>query len=479
MARVKGIIAAGLSSASTGIASNLHDQATRRGQDEAERNARVNERVSRRRSVDESSQLTDDAGSLLAGIGTAAVFGGPAGLLLFGVSKLMSDRKRQGIAAYRQYVSETAEDRIAATERALDALSAQAETDGERAAVELKRAQWELLKADAESLDPEISARAILAGQDLVGTLDDEFDDWESERLEAEKVSREIEQQLFDRASNLDGRLQRESARYLAANETWQKAQLMYERPTPQSDMALVYLTAQMIDPGAIVTDGDSKMIKATGTLSQQMAGYLNSLIDGTAGFDDAVRDGLMSVIAENYLPMRREQMERNAMFQEIGQEAGLEGTAYQKKLQIKIDPTEAGRIAEFRRFNPSQAGIPTGNPDDYSPLEESGPASIVGDIVRGVEGFAGDVSKTLKGERQLIDGDGNIVIEDADGNRRNAGYADRFINRDGDEIVRIDGPNGPIFRNVTKEQRMRRDAQYNRAGLAGAERGSVRIFNE
>jgi len=381
-------------------------------------------------------------GAAAAGLGF--VFG-PLGALLGGaVTAHYQKKRRDGIAAYAQQSAESAEAILESGAQALDKAASLAETDEERAEVELLREQYEQMAAASRHPDPQVSLAALTKAQELSGTLASNFDDWEQERIDAQARLNEESDRMFNRYQSLDADLTNKSQRFLGAQETWSKAQLAYERPNPQSDMALIYLTAQMIDPGAIVTDGDSKMIRETGSLSQQMAGYLNSLIDGTAGFDEDVRDGLMSVIAENYLPMRRDQLERNAQYQDLGQQAGLEGE-YLKSLQLKIDPADAQRINSFRQFSPRNAGIPIASGEPFKAQEEPGAAGILADSVQGAEKLAGSVARTLRGESLLTTPDGRNAIRRQDGTVEEVAPEKVMQDSNGDTFYRVDHGEGRV----------------------------------
>lgn len=381
-------------------------------------------------------------GAAAAGLGF--VFG-PLGALLGGaVTAHYQKKRREGIAAYAQQSAESAEDILKQGAEALDKAYSLAETDEEKAEVELLREQYEGMAAASRHPDPQISVAALTKAQELSGTLAKNYDDWEQERIAAKAELDAQSDRMFNRYQSLDADLTGKSQRFLGAQETWNKAQLAYERPNPQSDMALVYLTAQMIDPGAIVTDGDSKMIKATGSLTQQMAGYLNSLIDGTSGFDEDVRDGLMSTIAENYLPMRRDQMQRNSEYQELGQQAGLEG-AYLKNLQVRIDSGEAEAINGFRSFNPRNAGIPVESGEPFQAVEPSTTSSVLSDALQGAENLAGDISRTLRGEQLVATPDGRNAIKRADGTIEEVAPESVMQDQDGNTYQRVDHGSGRV----------------------------------
>ena len=361
MARVKGIITAGLASATD------FTQQQPAGAETTEAKAAAThlaEQRAARQARRETAGLPSDL--LTAGTGALAgsVFGPLGALLVGGLAYNASKKRRERAFAFAE--AEQAAN-SGSLERGRNALKMAREKAGDNqellAELDLMQEEFEQYANLAEnSPDGQARTQGLLNALAVSGQLDDEIEQFYEQGRNALQREQEIAQQQFGRYDNLRGNLEQDSARFRGAQETFQKAKLAYENPTPQSDMALIYLTAQSIDPGAIVTDGDSKMVKSTGSLSQQFAGILNSYLDGTAQFDDAVRDGLMAVIASNYLPLRQQQLERNGQYQELGQAAKLDG-AFLENLQIKVDPTEAEEIAKFRAFTPTP--LPPGDPSD------------------------------------------------------------------------------------------------------------------
>ena len=359
MARVQGIITAGLASAQD-FTRNAPQAAQ---QTDAPSSAKS---LAQLRGAQQARRATAGMPNDLLTAGAGALAGsvlGPIGALLVGglaYNASKNNRRRAEAFAQAEQVSNTG-----ALERGRKAL---AMARGEAGDNEELLAELDLMTQDFESYatlaenSPSAQTRSqgLLNALAVSGQLDEEIEEFYQQGREALERKQQEAERKFARFDNLRGNLEQDSGRFRAARETFQKAKLAYERPSAQSDMALIYLTAQSIDPGAIVTDGDSKMVKSTGSLSQQFAGLLNSYLDGSAQFDDAVRDGLMAVIANNYLPMRADQMERNANYQALAQQADLDG-AYLENMQVKIDPAEAGEIAKFRAFFPNK--LPPGDP--------------------------------------------------------------------------------------------------------------------
>lgn len=434
MARVSGIISAGLSSATDFTKPENRRQAVAQA---------VDARSARQTRTDTAGLPPDWLPTTAAGAGFGWLFGPIGALIGAGIVGTLSKRRREGIAAYASQEAEATEGALERARTAIDSTFELAQSDQERAEIKALRDEFETYATASLHPDPNVRAQALMQALSVAGTMDSELEEFQAERQRIMDETLAREEREFNRYDNLQGDMQRESARFIAADETWNKALLAYENPNPQSDMALVYLTAQMIDPGAIVTDGDSTMIKQTGTLSQQMAGYLNSLIDGTAGFDEEVRDGLLSVIAENYQVSRTKQMDTNAKYQELGQEARL-GGAYLKNLRVPVNVEDGQRIHQFRQFRPKNAGIPyEGNPEALQEQPRGAVASEVASFGRKATEVAAGLGRAARGETLLTGQDGTRVIRTESGELLELEPRDYYEDENGGQYRRVDRGGG------------------------------------
>lgn len=427
MARVQGIIAQGLSAGG-----DRGKQQRESSLAKAEQQARAaQERGAELEQIQASGEPSDFFTSSAAGLGIGMVLGGVPGLIAAGITHVFNKKRRAGIAAYAMAEAGTTEETLARGRGILASAKENATSPEQLAEIELQEAEFEQYAAGTTHPDANVRTQSLISALGVSGTLDTELEQFQDrQNIEQDRLIAEDTRQ-FNKWDNLNGDLQRESARFTAANETWQKAKLAYERPNSQSDVALIYLTAQMIDPGAIVTDGDSKMIQATGNLTQQMAGYLNSMIEGTALFDDQVRDGLMSTIAENYMVSRKQQMDVNTKYQEIGTQGDAPLTGdYLKNLQVKIDPTDGQEIAKFRQFNPAQAMKREGLNQENMVADQPGQlATVISNATEWVSDVAGDVSQQLRDVQRYTDkSNGDILEVGADGIVKKVGTDPDFL---------------------------------------------------
>lgn len=414
MARVRGIIDQGLSSARVAPPEQRED--VPEVQDATEL------RKARLEALEQRGAGTDLMGSGLAGLGAGAIFGGPAGLLVAGVAHFLQKKRREGIAAYQLQAAESTEQFIATADRGLRDLEAQATTDQERAEVALMRREYEGLRDLANHPDPQVASTAVLRMQELTGTLETGLDEWETERLEAEARERERLASQFDDFDNVRGDLMRESQNFIRAREAWQGAQALIANPSPTNDIALIYKMANINDPGAIVTEGDVQVLQATGGLSEQATQFYNSVLLGETTLSDAQRADLINTIDTLYREQRNEQVNRNAEFQAIGEARGFD-QVYQDRLRVPIDPSEAATLA---RSAPGYGGAPR-RPEDITDAagapveltEEAPPfgSTFLGNLARNTLDIVQGAGRNLRGETVVTSPDGRRYLQDGDGN--------------------------------------------------------------
>ena len=240
-----------------------------------------------------------------------------------------------------------------------------------------------------------------------------------------------------------------------------------------------------------MVTEGDVVVLKASGSITEQMAAYYNQFILGKSQMDDNVRANIIATIDSLYAEQRDLQVERNNTFQEIGTAANLD-PAYLEQLRIKVDPAEAQVLANTADYVPDET---TGR--KAAPREVLGPGGEVypntaverpGFFSSGVIGLgmmgnelATSVGRHLAGHSVRVDQDsGERFVTDADGNVvEQLEPATRFENPNGDTIIRTETPNGPVFRNVTRERKATREPGLWQPGGYFDRRAQEREVNE
>ena len=464
MSRVQGIIASGLSSAASGADLAKRDRAslTRAeavAQEASERSGQIKR--------DERAGMPSDLGSSLGfGAGMGLVFG-PVGFLVgAGITHMFNKKREAGVEAYANQEGKALASSLDRGRAALATALEAATTDQERAEVEMMQSEFEQYADLASHPDAATRGQGLVKALEVSGQLDAELDEWQTEREAAS--AREVERlsTQFNQFDNLRGDLMRESARFTAAREAWTSAHALAKRGSPTDDIALIYKMANINDPGAIVTEGDVTVLKASGSITEQMAAYYNQFILGKSQMDDNVRANIMATIDSLYSEQRDLQVERNNTFQEIGTAANLD-PLYLQQLRVQVDPAEAGVIA---------------NTADYVPDSVTGrkrpPREVIGDngqvfpntaperpgfFSKGVIGIgmagnelATSVGRHLAGHTVRVDQDsGERFVVDTNGQIvEKLEPASKFENPNGDTIVRTETPNGPVFRNVTQERK-------------------------
>lgn len=330
MARVRGIVAAGLQAANAPRAEAArapggNQEAQERHERDAEAiKARVQGRLGRASATRTSDETTDTLGSLVGGLGAASVFGGPAGLLVFGVSKFLQNKRRQGIAAFQTQAAESSEAFIERSEAALQQFEANASNDQERAEAKMMRAQWDQTKPLMSHPSPEVASRAMIAGLDMLGTLDAELDDWQGERLEAEQRERDQLTAEISRADGIRDDVQREGGEHVTREDAYQR--MLAVDDTAAGDQVLVVNAFKMVDPNSAVLPGEAATAaNAAGVPDVLVTLYNRILRDGERLSPDQRAD-LIRQAGIQYQVSRANQIDRNTSALERARAQGVRG---------------------------------------------------------------------------------------------------------------------------------------------------------
>lgn len=329
MARVKGIISAGLAAGSV---------------DQGADTEAVIERTRRRSQADvkvRSAGLPSDIlPTVAAGAGAGMVFGPVGALIGAGITAHLAKRRRDGIAAYAQASAASAEDVLSRGRSSLDRLSELATTDAERASVDLKRDEFEAAAALASH--PQVGAQALLAAQAIAGTLDDEFDDWETERLAAAKVDRDKYVKEADQATAMRNRLESESGAYIDAQRQFTNLEQLLSGDISTVDAtSAIFSYAKLVNPGEITTEGDVEVLSAGGGMDAALASRLNNVILGRAYMDETIAAEMMESAKALMRTQREEQISRNMLAQDFAAELGIrESMRRHISIPVGVDAT-------------------------------------------------------------------------------------------------------------------------------------------
>jgi hypothetical protein len=161
MARVKGIVANGVSAGRT--AERLAAQ-TSEAQSRADATAsRVQERTRERIRTDTAGLPPDWLPTSAAGAGMGFVFGPVGGLIGAGIAGLLSKRRREGIAAYAAQEVESTTGSLERARAAIDDTLSQATNDQERAEGKMLRQEFDTGSELANAApDPQTRGQAVI-----------------------------------------------------------------------------------------------------------------------------------------------------------------------------------------------------------------------------------------------------------------------------------------------------------------------------
>lgn len=400
----------------------------------------------------------------IAGAGIGWLFGPIGGVLGWLLSNQVSEGRREAIAMQAADDAETARKLIDGGAATLERLEGLVETDQERVELDALRTQYENAVALASHRNPQVAAEGFSALQAIPGLVDDEADEIEAERIRVSDLERAEQQTFFDRADNIRGDNVRESSRYVATVEAWQRMSELQSQGTSASDISLIYALANLNDPGAIVTDGDISTLESVGSISEQALALYNRVLKGEGNLTPTQRAELVNTGRAIVQTQVAQQIERNDLAVDRARLAGLP-IEYQQTVVVPVSDAlrtsvvqPPGSTVGDQRDAPVER-IPVNGQDRSLRAERPG---VIAQGVAGIGMFAretaGDLARiaedqtvytdTDTGERFVMDANGEVVEE-----LEPLRY---FRNEAGEQIERVHTPNGPVFRNRTRETAMR-----------------------
>lgn len=425
MARVQGIIAAGLQSTALQGDQTAQERAER---DAAAVKARVSERVDRARATQQDSEVTDTLGSVIGGLGAASVFGGPAGLLVFGLSKLLTGKRREGIAAYQQQAAQSSEAIITRSESALDEFESQATTDQERAEIAMMRNEWETLRPMMAHPNPQVAAEALLRGQELTGTFDDTLDDFQAERLAAEQVARDEFTTEISRADGIRDDVMKDGATFPIRQDAYER--MLAVDDSAAGDQVLLVNAFKMVDPNSAVLPGEAATAANTaGVPDFLVTAYNRALRDGER-LEPEQRADLIRQAGIQYQVARSDQIDRNTGAMERARDQGVRDSLIPHiSMPVKSyeelpfptgelnDATTARALAGPVQPDQGQPGdgearIPATSGDTFG----SGAGGAFKNIATETGDLFSDIYTGFRGGRKFVGEDGQTYAEFPDG---------------------------------------------------------------
>lgn len=354
MARVTSILEAGLASASRGPVEVTVPTNSQRDA--------VKQRATSRASVSTAGLPNDLVPTVAAGAGMGAVFGPVGALLGAGLAHHFSAKRREGIAAYALAQEQNAAEVFESSRNALNRMYGLATTDGERAEINLRQDELDGLEALAGSPDMKTALGALVKAQELSGTLDDQYDDWEAERIAAEKVVIDETTRYQNQAVAMRNRLASESGTYIDASTQWEnlKQLLSADDISKVDGTTAIFTFAKLVNPGEITTDGDVQVLSAGGGLSSQLAARLNSVLLGNAYMDDTIAAEMIEAGKKLMTTQREQQVGRNMEAQKFASDLGIP-EAIRRNISIPINASAGDLVPQPLPAQPPGEGASVG----------------------------------------------------------------------------------------------------------------------
>lgn len=300
MARVSGIISAGLQSATqakpadTGGFDIFSD-------DNAERRTRVST----------AGMPNDLLSAGVAGAGIGAIFGPVGALLGAGIVHHLSSQRREGIAQYQQELALDNERVYNLAKSGLDEMAELATNDEERAEVEFRRKYVEQLASEISSVDPE---RAMAASTEMLAVtnkLKEDVDGWFDER-------RELNQEIYERHNDNIARADGIRDDYVKESGSFDVVRKNYEgmfavENSSWGDQVLMVRAFKVIDPNSAVLPGEAATAaNAAGVPDWALTAY-NRLAREGGRLDPKERADIMRQTGLQYGSAYAEQSDRRS----------------------------------------------------------------------------------------------------------------------------------------------------------------------
>jgi len=246
MARVSGIINAGLSSAAL----------PQTGAGLSEIDLDFGQAASRNVGVETAGLPSDLLTAGAAGAGIGAIFGPVGAVLGASIVHHLSSRRREGIAAYQNALAEDSARAYEKAQAGLAEMEKLAKGDEEKAELAAKRNYVEQLAGELGSADPARRAQAATQMMSVTGTLQNDIDGWFDERREAAKSAREVHAANVERAEGIRDQYVKESGDFDTVRNNYEA--MLSTEDTSWGDQVLMVRAFKVIDPNSAVLPGEA-----------------------------------------------------------------------------------------------------------------------------------------------------------------------------------------------------------------------------
>ena len=141
------------------------------------------------------------------------------------------------------------------------------------------------------------------------------------------------------------------------------KALALLDNPNPVSDYSALYAFANVLDPGAIVTDSDRDALPQINSLKDQLVAQVDALKSGKS-LDPKLRENMRNTVATLNAMQMRSYQAREGQYHEILRDSGLDadivlgGTGYAGADPVQMPTPPPTLTAEQRAALLQQEGI-------------------------------------------------------------------------------------------------------------------------
>lgn len=305
MARVKGIIAAGLAGASRSSGST--SDATARGQELADN---VRDRTQKQERVDSAGLPPDWLASSVAGAGAGWVFGPVGALIGAGVTAILSKRRRDGLAAFASQEAESMERSFSRADDSFQQAFDVAETDQQRAELSIAYDEFNSYRELSNNPDPLIRGKAALKALEVAGSLDGELDEFQADREKQAELDRSKFSEEVGYSNGIRDDLVKESDAFLTRQDAYNR--MLAVEDTSWGDQVLMVNAFKMIDPNSAVLPGEAATAANAAGVPDFMLTAYNRLVRDGKRLQPDQRVDILRQSGLQYAESRADQVDRN-----------------------------------------------------------------------------------------------------------------------------------------------------------------------
>ncbi len=311
MARVSGIISAGLAAAQHATMPTAEEMI----------DINVDRRTGRARDR-MPSETADLINSGLAGAGAGWLFGPVGAVLGFGLAQYSANKRRAAAEAFALQSAESVEEALEDAQSGINVAMENAKTDADRAELGVIQEEFNSYRSLSKHPDPQVRANAITSALEITGQLDEKLDDFQQEARDRIETERARVDKELGWADGIRDDLITESATYRVREDAYKR--MLAVEDSSWGDQVLMVNAFKMIDPNSAVLPGEAATAgNVAGVPDWALTAYNRVVRDG-GRLDPNERADIVRQSGQQYRVARDDQITRNTQALEDARARGI-----------------------------------------------------------------------------------------------------------------------------------------------------------